>query len=247
MSQHNRLLAVSMALALAAGLGTCGTAQAQAKAQKKVYCWNESGRKICSDALPAEAANSARTEISAKSGLATGQVARALTDSERTAAAASAVIARRQAEANAIQERRDLAMVESYVTEGDLRRAYGERTSLLDETLKASQLGLSNLRLSLITLLRQAGDWELDKKPVPKRLANSILQAAQRPASPAADPGRPATGSRHPGRRTGRCRAPLSRPQGFGIRRCGGQSGRTDLASERLTNPGLAVRSLADQ
>jgi hypothetical protein len=173
MSHQNRLVLVTT---MALGAGLAASVGVHAQAQKKVYCWNENGRKICSDALPAEAANAARTEISARSGLATGQVARALTESERSAAAAAAVIARRQAEAHAIQERRDLAMVESYMTEADLRRAYGERTSLLDETLKASQLGLSNLRLSLITLLRQAGDWELDRKPVPKRLADTILQ-----------------------------------------------------------------------
>ena len=48
------------------------------------------------------------------------------------------------------------------MTEADLRRAYGERTELLDETLKASRLGLSNLRLSLLSLLRQAGDNQQD-------------------------------------------------------------------------------------
>lgn len=174
MAHRNRMiLAATTALALSAGLVSAVHAQST---QKKVYCWNENGHKICSDALPAAAANAARTEISTKSGLATGQVARALTNSERADAAADAVVARRQAEAEAIQSRRDLAMVESYSAEADLRRAYGERTSLVDETIKASQLGLSNLRLSLIALLRQAGDWELDKKPVPKRLAESIMQ-----------------------------------------------------------------------
>ena len=122
-------------------------------AQKKVYCWNENGKKVCGDALPAEAADSARTEISARRALRTGQVARALTDAERTDAALAADAARREAEAEAMVKRRDLAMVESYVTEADLRRAYGERTELLDETLKASTLGLSNLRLSLLSLL----------------------------------------------------------------------------------------------
>ena len=36
-----------------------------AVAQKKLYCWNENGKKVCGDALPAEASDSARTEISA--------------------------------------------------------------------------------------------------------------------------------------------------------------------------------------
>lgn len=174
MSHRNPLLCASIALALAAAVGA--SAGAAAQSAKKVYCWNENGRRICSDALPAEAANNARTEISAKSGLATGQVARALTDSERTEAAAAAIVARRQAEAEAVLQRRDLAMVESYMTEADLLRAYRERTTLSDETIKASQLGLSNQRQSLIRLLRQAGDLELDKKIVPKPLAQSIVQ-----------------------------------------------------------------------
>ena len=173
MTHRNRMLLAAIALALGAGLASTVHAQST---QKKVYCWNENGRKICSDALPAAAANAARTEISAKSGLATGQVARALTEAERADAAVSAVVARRMAEAQAMQSRRDLAMIESYTAEADLRRAYGERTKLVDETIKASQLGLSNLRSSLIVLLRQAGDWELDNKPVPKGLAGSIMQ-----------------------------------------------------------------------
>ncbi len=173
MTHRNRMLLTATALALGAGLAAGVHAQAM---QKKVYCWNENGRKICSDALPAAAANAARTEISTKSGLATGQVARALTENERADAAVSATVARRQAEARAIEERRDLAMVESYMAEADLRRAYGERITLVEETLKASQLGLSNQRLSLIALLRQAGDWELSKKPVPKPLAESIVK-----------------------------------------------------------------------
>lgn len=169
MSQVSRILVAAIALVL---LGS-GSAVAQ-KAQKKIYCWNENGKKVCGDALPATAADSARTEISATSGLKTRLVERALTEGERAAAALAADAARRQAEAEALAQRRDLAMVESYMTEADLRRAYGERTDLLDETLKASRLSLSNLRQSLLSLLRQAGDKELAGEVVPKRLADAI-------------------------------------------------------------------------
>ena len=62
-----RLLATTLLLALASG------ADAQDKG-KKLYCWNENGRKVCGDALPATAVDSARTEISAKSGLPTGRL-----------------------------------------------------------------------------------------------------------------------------------------------------------------------------
>ena len=166
-------LAMTVLLLLGAGIAS---AQTKPSTEKKIYCWNEGGRKVCGDALPASAANSARTEISTRSGMTTGRVDRALTGSERSAAEQAAELARLQAEALALQQRRDLAMVESYMTEADLRRAYGERTALLDETLKASRLGLSNLRLSLLALLRQAGDQELGDKPVVKRLGNSIRE-----------------------------------------------------------------------
>jgi hypothetical protein len=169
--RHTAIAAFAMA-ALGTGLAS---AQTKPSTEKKIYCWNEGGRKVCGDALPASAANSARTEISSRSGMTTGRVDRALTGSERSAAEQAAEIARQQAEALALQQRRDLAMVESYMTEADLRRAYGERTALLDETLKASKLGLSNLRLSLLALLRQAGDQEL-AGPVNPRLGGSIRE-----------------------------------------------------------------------
>ena len=172
MPHQLHIVGTAVALALC-GMGSA-TAQTAAPAEKKIYCWNESGRKVCGDALPASAVDSARTEFSVKSGMATGSVDRALTDDERSAAAVAAEAARRQAEADAMQKRRDLAMVESYMTEDDLRRAYGERTALLDETLKASRLGVSNLRLSLLSLLRQAGDMELANAPVTKKLTDSI-------------------------------------------------------------------------
>ena len=165
-------LATTVMLLLGAGIAS---AQTKPSTEKKIYCWNEGGRKVCGDALPASAANSARTEISTRSGMTTGRVDRALTGSERSAAEQAAELARQQAEALALQQRRDLAMVESYMTEADLRRAYGERTALLDETLKASRLGLSNLRLSLLALLRQAGDQEL-AGPVSPRLGASIRE-----------------------------------------------------------------------
>ena len=164
-------LAMTVLLLLGAGIAS---AQTKPSTEKKIYCWNEGGRKVCGDALPASAANSARTEISTRSGMTTGRVDRALTGSERSAAEQAAELARLQAEALALQQRRDLAMVESYMTEADLRRAYGERTVLLDETLKASTLGVTNLRLSLLNLLRQASDRELSGDIVSKSLTTTI-------------------------------------------------------------------------
>ncbi|MBB3342387.1 hypothetical protein [Luteimonas sp. RC10] len=162
------LLAAALSLAAA-------TAGAQIAApDRKVYCWDEGGRRVCGDALPASAVNAARTEIDARSGVRTAEIGRALTDEERSAAEAAQVQAQREAEARGVLQRRELAMVEAYATEADLRRAYGERIVLVEEAIKTSHLGIANLRASLLSLLRQAADLELRDAPVDAALIAGI-------------------------------------------------------------------------
>ena len=52
-------------LAACAALAPAALAQKPDAPAKKLYCWNENGHRVCSDALPAEAVNRARDEISA--------------------------------------------------------------------------------------------------------------------------------------------------------------------------------------
>lgn len=144
------------------------------RAGKKLYCWNEGGQRICGDALPPGAVDLAREEISATTGVTTGKVARALTDSERAAAADAQKLAALEALDEAARARQDLAMVESYDTEEALRKAYGERISMLDDALKASSMGEANLRRSLVSLLDQANNLELATKPVPAALLGTL-------------------------------------------------------------------------
>lgn len=147
---------------------------ASAQNSKKLYCWNANGHKVCGDALPPEAAAQARTVINANNGMHTGEIARPPTPEERAAAAVAAAQSQAAADARTASERRDLAMVESYSTEADLRRAYGERIVLLDTGMKASDLGESNLMLSLVSLLDQASELELSGKPVPQALVTKV-------------------------------------------------------------------------
>ncbi|WP_132998741.1 hypothetical protein [Luteimonas arsenica] len=141
---------------------------------KKLYCWEENGIQVCGDTLPASAVDRARTEISARHGTRTGEVGRALTAEERVEADAAARAAAEAEMAEAERKRRDLAMVESYATEADLHRAYGERITLVDESLRTSELSIANLRQSLLSLLRQAAERELLGQPVGKVLAGGI-------------------------------------------------------------------------
>ncbi|AXK73017.1 hypothetical protein DWG18_12505 [Lysobacter sp. TY2-98] len=156
-------------------LGLASAAHAQtAPASKKLYCWNEGGRKVCGDALPSSAVDAARTEINAKSGMATSQVGRALTPEERAAAAAQAKADADNAAAEEAEHRRLMAMIETFATEADLRKAFGERVSLNADAMKTARMGIDGLRQSLVALLQRAGEMELNKKPVPKKLAGDI-------------------------------------------------------------------------
>lgn len=159
---------------LAAALLAAPQAGAQGTPGAKLYCWDEGGKRTCGDTLPASAVDSARTEINPKTGNRIGEVPRALDRSERAAAAEAAKVAAIEAEAEMARQRRDLAMVESYATEADLRRAYGERIDLVEESLKTSRLSVANLRQSLLSLLRQASELELQQQPVRKPLVDNI-------------------------------------------------------------------------
>jgi len=159
--------AASATLLLGAALSMQVSAQ-QADKGKKLYCWDEGGRKVCGDALPASAAGAGRTEISAKSGRTLDTVGRAMTPEERATATAATRQAQQAVEQRMQEQRRDLAMVDSYATEADLRRAYGDRADLLDASIKASVLGVQNLHQSLLSLLTRAADDELSDKPVPR-------------------------------------------------------------------------------
>ena len=161
-------------LAACAALAPAALAQKPDAPAKKLYCWNENGQRVCSDALPAEAVNRARDEISAKSGLRTGGVDRALTDEERALAASDEQ--QRQVDQAAADTRRrtDQAMLSSYQSEDDLRRVFNERTSIVDNSIRTARYNVASLRDGLVSLLQTASDQELSGKPVAPKVAASI-------------------------------------------------------------------------
>lgn len=168
---NKSIVGLTGALCLAWALG----AVAQDKpAQKKLFCWNENGRKVCGDALPASAVDSARTEISGKSGLRVGGVDRALSAEEQAKHEAEQKRLADEAAAAQAARRRDLALAESYSSEEELRKAYRIRYDLIDESIKSSKLAMGNLHQSLLRMLEQAGERELAGQPVSKPLADNI-------------------------------------------------------------------------
>ena len=172
--RHRRRVPARLPLGLLAlALATPAVLPAQdANAPKpKLYCWEEGGKHVCGDAFPASAAGRARTEFDTHTGNTVNRVGRALTPEERVQAAAQEAAQR----AHEDQARREMAMVMSYQTEDDLRRAFQNRVDLIEESLKGSELALANLHRSLISLLRQANELELQSKPVGKVLREKIL------------------------------------------------------------------------
>ncbi len=166
------LAAVLVAAPLVHAQGQKGAPQAN----KKLFCWEEKGQRVCSDALPADAVNVAREEISAASGLRTGGVDRAMTDEERAQAAIEAQQQLIDAAAADMRRRTDAAMLLSYRNEDELRRVFNERTAIVDNNVRTARYNAISLRDGLISLLQTAGDRELAGQPVQKEMAASIHQ-----------------------------------------------------------------------
>lgn len=153
-------------LTLVAAMLIAGIASAQDKGAK-LYRWVDKQGKVHYDqALPPEAVDQARREFSAKTGTAVGSVDRALTPEERAQLEAEAKAAAEAAIAANEQKRLEDIMMASYLTEQDMRRAYGERISLLTMTIESTDISIKSLRENLATLLQQASDTELDNRRV---------------------------------------------------------------------------------
>jgi len=156
-----------MVLALVAAMFAAGMASAQKSDAPKLYRWVDKQGKVHYDqALPPEAVDQARREFSAKTGTAVGSVDRALTAEERAKIEADAKAAAEAAVAENEQKRLEEIMMASYMTEEDMRRAYGERIGLLTMTIESTDISIKSLRENLAMLLAQASDTELDKRRV---------------------------------------------------------------------------------
>ena len=170
----NHRIALAGLLALATPV--CVLAQKTPPAEKKLYCWEENGTRVCGDALPAEAVNKARVEFNAKSGMRTGEVQRAMTEEERSVAAEDAERQRADAAAMETRKRTERAMLTSYATEADLRRVFDERVALLDNSVDTAKYNIAGLREGLVTLLQGAAEKELAGRPVKAETRADILK-----------------------------------------------------------------------
>jgi len=174
----------SLLLATLVALLAAGVAAAQTKDKgPKLYRWVDKEGKIHYDqALPPEAVNEARREFNAKTGAATGSVDRALTPEEREQQALAEKAAIEAEAAANEQKRREEVMMASYETETELRRAYGERITLLETTIDSTDVSIRSLRENLATMLAQASETELENRRVIAARAQSIreLHAEQR-------------------------------------------------------------------
>lgn len=165
-----------LSLAVMAAVLAAGAAGAQDKG-KKLYRWvDKDGKVQFTDALPPEAVDQARTEINADSGMATSSLGRALTPQERAAKEAlDAQTATATKEAERVRQTEE-AMIASFQDEAELKRSFGIRTDLLQQTLEAIEAGIGSQRASLASLLADASEAELAGRPVNPKQASSIRE-----------------------------------------------------------------------
>ncbi len=166
----------AMALLMLATLAVPALAQNKPDTGKKLYCWDEGGRRICSDTLPPEAVNRAREEFSARSGLRSAEVQRALTAEERADAALAAAQAQVEVAAAETRKRTEQAMLSTYGSEDALRRVFNERAAIVDNNISTAAYNVASLREALATQLLTAGNKELAGQKVNDKQATDIRQ-----------------------------------------------------------------------
>lgn len=175
MSPIRIIAALPLLLAAAVALPAQAQQPGSAAPQKKLYCWNQNGQRVCSDTLPPEAVNQARDEFSLRSGLRSGQVDRALSADERTAAALARVHAENERAAEQSRQRTEQALLSTFNTEDELRRVFDERISMADNNIQTAQYNVASLRQALVNQLAQAGERELSGQAVAQKPAADIL------------------------------------------------------------------------
>ena len=165
-----------LSLAVIGAIVATGAAEAQKAPTKKLYRWvDKDGKVQFSDSLPPEAIDQARTEMS-NTGRVVADVDRALTPEEQAAAELAAAEAERlEAEAERVRKSEE-AMLASFQTEDDLRRAQDTKVTMLQQTLEAIEAAISSQRASLTALLLQASENELAGKAVNAAQAQTIVQ-----------------------------------------------------------------------
>ena len=167
---------LAVLLALAVPMAALGQ-QRDADAEKRLFRWvDESGKVHYSDALPPEAVNKARAELSAATGLIRAEIGRALSPEERRALEAEAAASEEARIRLENLRRAEEAKVSSFRTEEDLRAAYANRQTVIDETLQSLEAAIDSQRGSLHQQLGVAGDAELAGRSVPQRTLEVIAQ-----------------------------------------------------------------------
>lgn len=175
-SLHATLIA-TLALAGVGAWATASLAQDQPAGPAKLYRWvGPDGKVHYGDDIPPEALNQAREEISKNTGNVLKTIDRPLTVEERAAADAKAEADRQAALALAKAKENDQVLLNSYPTEADLMRAYGDRIDQKKIELQGFRLSLENQQSSMSSFLYSASTKELEGKPVDAYLITNIAK-----------------------------------------------------------------------
>jgi hypothetical protein len=177
MSIRRFALAVAIAAFALAAVSTDAMAQ-KTGTSKKLYRWvDKDGNVRYTDQLPPEAAKDRRDELNSQ-GIVVKTRERELTPEEKAAKRAEEA---RLAEEKARQDelkKRDAMLVGAYATEADLKRAYKERFSLVDQSIESAKVGICSQQKSQEDLLNYGKNLELEGK-ANKRAMDEIFQKTQ--------------------------------------------------------------------
>lgn len=170
------LILLTAALVMALPVAQAAKPKKPTNGPKKIYCWEDNGRKICGDALPADAVNNARTEINGRTGLTTRRVERTLTPQEIEANEAAARLAAAQQAAAEAEQQHQQQLVLSYADEAALNRAYEGKEAAVKAEMAKVQGAIDDIRKVLVAKLGMAVERGFSKKSAGTKSDQSIRE-----------------------------------------------------------------------
>lgn len=172
-----KILAIAISLFVLLGsFDLSAQSRRSGTAAKKIYCYNdENGRRVCSDSLPAQEIEKARTEINSRTGIVTREVDRALTKEEIELIERQEEMALRREKQEAEELRKVELLVGNYHSEEDISRNYDAKIEQFNAQIRFSENAISQVRKTLSSQLKRLSDIELSNNKPPQNRIDEMM------------------------------------------------------------------------
>lgn len=143
--------------------------------QKKLYCWEENGSRVCGDTLPSEASGNARLELSTK-GTLRKEVDRALTPEEVNILKQQELLQQQKLKEEEAKRQQIQSLLAKYPNEERIHLDFESRINEIKTSVNILQNNQNKLKEVLIDRLTTLSELELEGKAISDKNKNDVIE-----------------------------------------------------------------------